>query len=211
MSSRASFSLWTLALGAVLFACTGPRNVATENDRLRARILELEDEIATLDGRNRELTGALAEARAERDAAETTTPDVRAHVPLVVGITLGRLSHAYDASGDEVPDTLRLYVKPSDGLGRFVQLAGRLDVNIARLPADAPAEPIMQVQLSPGELRAAYRSGFGGTHYTIEVPLPPTRVRALTGPLDVRVFYTDGRTGQTVDTHRTIEIPARSE
>ena len=97
---------------------------------------------------------------------------------------------------------MQLYVQPVDGLGRFVQLVGHLTVHVGVLPATGDARTLGHVDLSPAELRDAYRSGITGTHYTIEIPLEDPG--AAGSVCDARVHYVDGRTGRRFEAHRSI-------
>ncbi len=183
------------AAGLVLLLATGcvggsGSRIGKENDRLRARVHELERETEELKGRNAELASALDSAR----RPESPSDDVIAATPRVVGITLGSLSHARDGDGDGQPDHVLLYVKPTDGLGRFVQLVGELKAHVAILPDDGVSVTIGQVALGPAEVREAYRSGFASTYYAVTVPLPEGGVDAE--ECVAQVAYVDGHTGE---------------
>lgn len=194
-------------LVAVTVIAAGCRsgNFANENDELRRRVHELEDQNDDLRRRTGELESALAAATASRGAGAPAGA-AAAEVPMVAEIEIDRRSHVDESAGGGEPDLLRLYVTSQDGRGRFVQMAGTLSVNVARLPANAPAETVTRLDVDPGTLRDAYRSSFMGTHYTIEMPLPAH----LAGTLDVRVHYTDARTGSTLDAHRAITVRSES-
>jgi hypothetical protein len=187
-------------LAALLVGCG--RKASRENDRLRARVLDLEEQVERLSDRNKEL-----EADLERAAAvpESLPEEVRANTPHVVRIEIDRLSHVDDEDGDGRADVLLIYVKPSDGWGRFVQLVGRLSAHAAALPPDADAVSLGRVNLEPSEVREAYRSSFMGTHYSIKLPLTlPDGVSA--GSCTVRVVYEDGRSGRSVDDDHEVDL-----
>jgi outer membrane murein-binding lipoprotein Lpp len=190
----------SIVLGALLLAgCgSGPGDIERENDRLRAQVLDLQGEIERLQGRAGELE---AQLRAEAAAPGSVPEDVRANAPTVAAIDIDRLSHAEDGEGAGRPDRLIVYLKPRDGLGRFIQIVGDLSVHAALLPAKGDAVTIGRVTIGPAGIREAYRSSFMGTHYTIEVPLAfPDRVPD-DGKAMVMVEFVDGFTG----THLTAE------
>jgi hypothetical protein len=58
-----------------------------------------------------------------------------------------------------------------DGRDRFMQVAGSLDISVRDAGADEDAAPVYVKQLGPLAVRDAYRSGFMGTHYVIDIPL----------------------------------------
>ncbi|MHC4079705.1 MAG: hypothetical protein ACYS15_13950 [Planctomycetota bacterium] len=189
-----------VVLLAVLAGCG--KKASRQNDMLRARVMDLETQVEQLTDRNRELEAALAEA----EAAPGELPQVvRANVPRVARIEIDRLSHALDEDGDGRVEALLVYVKPTDGLGRFVQLAGWLSVHAADLPPDAEATTLGQVTLGPAEVRAGYRTSFMGTHYSVTLPLTLPADRPE-GPCTVRVIYKDGRSGRSVSAEREIDL-----
>ncbi len=177
---------------ALLGGCSAnPAKLAAENDRLRAELLDLRKQVDGLRRRNTELQADLGRFSADPEALP---PEIRANTPHVAEITIGRLSHVRDEDDDGRPDTLVVYVKPVDGLGRAVQLVGHLSVNAALLPADADAITIGRVQLDPAELRRAYRSAImGAAHYTVTLPID-LPAGAKEDKCLVRVSYDDGRT-----------------
>ena len=198
--------LGLLALSlAVLPGCR--REVRTEADALREQVIDLEREVRRLERRNRELE------RQAAAAAETCDldPALLRAIPHVAEITVGRLSHGRDTTGDGAADLLRIYIQPADGEGRFTPLTGELRVTAALQPEEGEATTIGRVRLSPEEVRDRYRSGFTGTHYTVELPIePPADADPATLAQEaealVRVDYTDGLTGKRLSTQRTVRL-----
>lgn len=182
--------------------CSGGGGIS-EGDDLRRKVLNLEKENERLTLRERELT---AELRQESQRPDSLPLEIRESTPHVAAIALDRRSHARDEDDDGRPDHLFLYITPEDGLGRFTQLVGYLSIHAAMLPSDADATTIGRWRLTPSEVRAAYRSGITGTHYTIELP-----IEAPDGFEDktclVRVEFEDGRTGERHSVE--YEIPLR--
>lgn len=181
--------------------CGSFKQVSNENDRLRALVIELEVENQQLAGRAAELDGQL-----RRISNDLPIPrEVRDATPHVAEIVIASISHATDTDGDGRSDTLVVYVEPTDGRGRFVQLVGSLSVHAATLPADSDAITLGRVTLGPLQLRDAYRSTFLGTHYTIDVPIripdPATQTRCT-----VKVEFIDGRSGLTVTSQLPVDL-----
>jgi hypothetical protein len=176
--------------------------VSTANDDLRARVLELEQSNEQLRRREAEL---LAELEVESRRPDSLSPEIRASVPHVADIAIGRLSHARDSDDDGVPDRLTLYVDPADGLGRFTQMVGTLSAHAVFVPADADAITIGRVTLGPAGLREAYRSSLTGAHYTVELTVAVDAAQALE-PCLVRVRFEDGLTGAVHTAEREIAL-----
>ncbi len=194
--------LTAATLVAVLTAgCGSFKKVSQENDRVRARLMELEDENRALAGRVGEL-----DAQVQRLTRNLPIPqEVRDATPHVTDISIASVSHATDTDGDGRPDTLVVYVESTDGRGRFVQLVGALSVHAATLPADGDAITLGRVTLGPRELRDAYRSTFLGTHYTVKVPITIAPGATQT-ECTVQVEFVDGRDGRTVVTQLPLDL-----
>jgi hypothetical protein len=189
-----------LCLAIVTSAGCGRRDFTTEGDALRARVLDLEQENERLAGRARELEVELDRARAVPGMPSAV---VRAAIPHVVDLAIGRLSHLADDDGDGLVDSAVIYLHPTDGRNRFVQLAGELSVTVTWVPPAADAETVGRRTLDPASLRDAYRSGFAGTHYTVVCPVD-RRHAGSDGLVFVRADYADGRTGRVVTAEGTI-------
>ena len=185
----------------MLFGC-GTRNFRNENDQLRARVLDLQQQVESLTSRTSELESALAAATASPDQISEA---IRANLPYVAEISLSRLSFARDDDGDGQVDAVVLYVQPEDGLGRFTQMTGLVSAHVAILPAGADAITLGRIELDPGALRQAYRSSVTGTHYTIVVPVR-TNSASSTAEAIARVQYTDGLSGRVLSAERRIEL-----
>ena len=102
----------------------------------------------------------------------------------------GPVADSQTPAGSDGRRTVAIYVRPLDGRGRFLQATGTLNVEIARLEslggaaggtpaagdsassADAPARVLTRATLQPLALREAYRSGFTGTYYVVELSVP---------------------------------------
>ena len=194
----------TFALLLATAGCggSGAMRASRANDRLRAENLDLKDEAERLSLRNKELEAQLQAATEEpRPLAE----EYRIHAPHVAALSIDSYSHVVDNSGDGRPETLVLYVSPRDGLGRFVQMVGRLTAQATVMPIDADPITLGRITLGPAEIRQAYRSSFMGTHYTVEVPLMvPSDLEAT--ELIAHVEFVDGYDGRKFADHRSIAL-----
>ncbi len=101
--------------------------------------------------------------------------------------------------------TLSLVVVPRDGLGRVIQVVGTLKVSVAVLvPGQAPLAAAAAT-ITPLPLREAYRDGFLGSHYTIEVPLE-WESAAVARAASVSIEFTDALTQRALPAAATIPI-----
>jgi hypothetical protein len=115
-------------------------------------------------------------------------------------------------------------VTPFDGRHRFVQIVGTLTVEARYVPlagagtpqdevlarAVAPADSALPDQnllgrttLGPSGLREAYRSGFMGTHYTVEI-VPRPDVRVTDGAVVLSATFVDELTGRRHEAWRVV-------
>ena len=201
--------LGAAALGLV--AChAAPRNFQNVNDQLRRQNLQLQQQVQALQDKLR-LAEEDAQSLRQQRLAQTQpmSADVQALVPTPVGLRLDRYSGVVDADRDGRPDLLRLYVKPRDARGRFVTLVGTLTVQAVDIAPHQPPRLIVERTFSPQELDQAYRSTWMGTHYTLEVPLPPDQPPAA-GELTVKLTFTDAVGGATVNAQQAIPLAVAS-
>ena len=192
----------TFALAMISLSGCGSSLTSDEADALRRKVLDLEKMNLQMSLRTTELEAELKLQSAEFGELSL---EIRENTPRVARLTIGRLSHARDDDDDGRSETLLIYVDPEDGFGRFVQLVGTLTVHAAILPADRDAITIGRFTLKPGPLRAAYRSGFSGMHYTIELPIQLSPENSGQTCL-VRVIFKDGLTGLVHSTARAIKL-----
>ncbi|MCH7601164.1 MAG: hypothetical protein IIB54_00195 [Planctomycetes bacterium] len=192
----------TFALAMISLSGCGSSLTSDEADALRRKVLDLEKMNLQMSLRTTELE---AELKRQSAGFDSLPVEIRENTPRVARLTIGRLSHARDDDDDGRSETLLIYVDPEDGFGRFVQLVGTLTVHAAILPADRDAITIGRFTLKPGPLRAAYRSGFSGMHYTIELPIQLSPENSGQTCL-VRVIFKDGLTGLVHSTEREIKL-----
>jgi hypothetical protein len=188
---------------AVLGGCVDTAKLVEENERVREELLNLGKQVDRLSRRNRELEAELTRVSATPDSLPEA---IRANTPHVAEIKIGRLSHARDQDGDGRADTLLVYIRPADGLGRTIQLVGDVGVNAMVLPEDGEAITIGRVNLDPGQVREAYRGGVvGAAHYTVTVPIHVSEGSAA-GECLVWASYQDGHTGSRHTGERTVSL-----
>jgi len=169
-----------VVLGAL--ASCGPKNFANQNDELRREREDLRAEIASLQSQLAESNAKLAALTAPPPPGNLTGPfdaaEVAAATPVCVALDIDRLSGLRDSTDDGVPDLMVVRVRTLDGRSRFTQVVGRLDVQVDLVRGDASPTRIGQVSLGPAEVREAFRSGFGGTWYAVDVPVTIPTVEA---------------------------------
>lgn len=191
-----------LALAAGGCLSQGPRNYENENDRLRARVLELEERVEDLTAERDELLTKLRDTE-----AKPLEPQALEALPRVAGIRFDPLTGLDDNDTSPGMDRVIAYVKPYDGRRRFVQVAGTLRIEAFVLPVgEDGGEPrrIASATLSPAELREAYRYNFTGQHYTVTVPIDPPNA-VLDGPVVIQAELTDAISGRTFSAEHVVE------
>ncbi|MFM7052305.1 MAG: hypothetical protein ACKOYN_09260 [Planctomycetota bacterium] len=166
-----------------------------ERDAARARVAELETELARRSAPS-----------AANDPAND--PELAAATPALASVAVSGLSAATLVDANNA--NLSLVLVPTDGLGRFLQVAGTLRISVAAIVAGEPPQPSATRTLGPKAMRDAYRSGFMGTHYTVEMPVAWTGAREASA-LSVSVEFTDGATGRAFPAVATMRmLPPKS-
>ena len=102
-------------------------------------------------------------------------------------------------------DVLRLYLRPVDQMGRMHVTAGEMRVQAVELQAATPPRVVVERSISPQELDAAYRTGFTGDSYSIDLELPADLGDDLE-ELTVRVDLTETGTGHKVSAQSTFQL-----
>lgn len=192
-------------LAALLAAGIGCRSdFSTPDDALRRRVLEQDQQIATLQTdltlRKRQIAGLQAELAvyAAGDHPTTALPE-GVEVPRFAGLEADSYSGLADDDGDGLPEVVRLFVDPVDQLGRMLPVAGTLTARVVRLGEQEPGTVVAEQRYEPPAWDGQYRDGFTGPYYVVEVPLPdevrPSLAGRRNGELVVRVELEQVGTG----------------
>ena len=222
------------AVTAALGGCQAKVLSPTPADQLRRQNADLAAKVESLELQLSEARTAMAESGVRRadpergtgagsDAAGGTpalSPEAIAATPHLAGVSIAGSSHTdQPLQGDGC--VARLYMTPVDGLGRFMQVVGTASVTLYWSPPGCEAEVLSCHEFGPLALRAAYRSGFGGTHYTLEWPVAPVGAPAgasgpgpsggpegtawtCGSPVEVKVEFTDARSGRVFTARRAL-------
>lgn len=182
-----------LAAAFVLPACSrGPRNFTNENDRLRAENMQLERTVEdlrdTLARRDGEL-GALRQQQEDAQPLPGVTP------PTLAQLKLDRYSGPVDTDDDGVDDLVRVYLKPLDQDGRVIPIAGKATLTLVKVADGAETSLMERTEFDAEQVRAAYRTGLTGTHYTLESELGDTWPGPGPSMLTVSLLFVDAATG----------------
>ena len=206
-----------MCLGAVVVVLAGCRTGGeTSGDVLRKQNLELQNQVAQLQKDASELRAKLSELVGAGNSGKS--PEVAEATPRVASVEIDFLSGpTADSSMPPQSDrnrTVAVYIKPLDGRGRFIQATGKLMVEVSRLTslvqndqaaADAPARLLAGRTLEPLQLRDAYRAGFTGTYYAVEIPVPASELQPP-GQLLLRARFSDAITGASFEASRIVSL-----
>lgn len=235
---RIAFILWLpVAAGAALGlqACQAKVLSPTPADQLRRQNVELAAKVESLEQQLSEARTAMATAQARHlavapvasadggsggAAAQPLSAEAVEATPHLAGIGIASSSHTdRPIRGDGC--VARIYLTPVDGLGRFIQVVGTASVTLYWSPPGCQAEVISCHEVGPLALRDAYRSGFGGSHYTLEWPIelpaagggegpdiPLASRWACGGPVEVKVEFIDAYSGRVFTARRALAAMA---
>ncbi len=198
----------------------------SERDAARARVSELESEVAGLTARLSAKDAALTPAEQGNGGGQTAAQlaeiaslraEAAAATPALASIAISSLSNAKVTSAavetgagtgagtstSAGEGLVTLIVVPSDGLGRFIQIAGWLELSATVLVPGAAPAPALATRVGPNALRSCYRSGFLGTHYTVEQPIRWTGEGAPRA-VSVAIEFVDPATGRRFPATATV-------
>lgn len=209
-----------LAGGLALAACQAKVLSPTPGDQLRRQNSELAAKVESLERQLSEARTALARSERELQAlkapsqpgsAPALSEEAVQATPHLARIGIASSSHTdRPASGDGC--VARVYLEPIDGLGRFLQVVGSATVTVYWSPPGCAAQVLSCQSFGPLAMRAAYRSGFGGTHYTLECPIEVAKPHAAPdgsnwkcgGPVEVKVEFEDALSGKVFVAQRAL-------
>lgn len=201
VTNLAAFAL--LPLLAV--GCEARVLVPSENDRLRelvaTRTEERDQALARASELETRLEAALAASRAAAGAA--SDPEAVEATPALATFAISSLTSARETGPGRAD--LALVLVPSDGRGRFLQVVGRLKATVVAIVPGQEPLPAATVDLGPKELRDRYRSGFMGTHYTVEVPVAWASAEPARA-LGVALEFTEAASGRRFLATSTIQV-----
>lgn len=154
-----------LCAALVLPACGKLRFGGTKSqddviNALRAENHALKKDVAAKDGRIAELEGKVT--------GPLNAGALRA-LPTVATMEIDRLS-GMEPARNRAAGSVVIYLKTLDGLGRFVQVTGEVDVQVSLDGESGSTGRVITRSYTPEEVRAAFRSGFMGTFYVFRLP-----------------------------------------
>lgn len=186
--------------------CTvgGNNDLRGNNQRLRVERNALANQVDELTDRIEGLVVQLQAVESGVSGAESFPGITR---PVVTEIRIDRYTALLDTDDDGAPDQLKVFLTLHDQDGRHVPAPGRVRVALdgaseADLQAGADGQQLMSAVFGPAQFHDAYRSGFMGTHYTLEVP--GVTIPAGVASLNIRVSFTDAITGAELVAERTM-------
>lgn len=202
------------AVAGALLALAGCSNATmlkpTDSDALRVQVRDLKVQVEELTQANAQLELQVKAATQSTQAGSGVSAEAALATPKLVQIRVGSPSHyEKDAAGGRCLATL--YLEPQDGLGRFLQVVGTLDVSIFELSATGSSRTLGSASFDPVEVRDAWRGGVLGSHYTFEVPIGGDGWNC-TGSVTARLAFVDAQTGKTLSAQRElVEVRPRVE
>lgn len=186
-----------LAVALALTSCNPVALTPTSDDPLRVQVRDLKEQVASLEAKNAQLELQLAALAKESQAQTAVDPEVLAATPMLVRMVIEPVSH-FEADQRTSLCMARVYVAPSDGLGRFIQVVGSVNLSIFDLNADGTSRTLATATYSPKQVRDAWRGGLMGSHYTFELPLAADGW-TCGGRVTARLQFTDGLTAKRIE------------
>lgn len=194
--------LFSLAMLMMLGGCSASGRIggSTSEDEvieeLRKENAQLEAEVTSLQEKI-DLRLAEIEALKAKDGRTAASPQGDADLPRLAVIRFDRYSGAIDTNDDGVDDTLRMWVLTFDQHERFLPTTGKAVLQAVAIRAEQDAKVVADNTWDAATFDKTYRSGFMGTHYRLDLPLPADLDPSLDA-LTVKLTFTDAATGVTL-------------
>ncbi len=190
------------ATALALASCNPVALTPTSDDPLRVQVRDLKEQVSSLEAKNAQLEIQLATLAGQSSLQTGVDPEVVAATPMLVRIVIEPASH-FESDQRTNLCTARVYVAPSDGLGRFIQIVGRVNLSIFDLGADGTSRTLATATYSPKQVSDAWRGGLMGSHYTFELPLAADGW-VCGGRVTAQLQFTDGLTSKRIDAQREL-------
>ena len=196
-----------VGLAAILFAvgCNPTVFTPNQNDALRRQVRDLEEQVNAAKAKQVELEQQLVQSAKSAEEKSSIDPAILAATPHVASVQIGG-SSGFLASKVGVETggcTARIYLEPSDGLGRFLQIVGSVQISVFDLRAGGKSQTLGTAEFSPSQVRDAWRGGILGSHYTFEIPLAGSDWNCQ-GSVTAKLEFLDGTTGKTFTAERQL-------
>ena len=196
-----------VGLAAILFAvgCNPTAFTPNQNDELRRQVRDLEEQVNAAKAKQVELEQQLAQSAKSAEEKSSIDPAILAATPHVASVQIGG-SSGYLATKVGVETggcTARIYLEPSDGLGRFLQIVGSVQISVFDLKAGGKSQTLGTAEFSPSQVRDAWRGGILGSHYTFEIPLAGSDWNCQ-GSVTAKLEFLDGTTGKIFTAERQL-------
>ncbi len=193
---------------AAIFSLGGCNPVVltpNQNDALRRQVRDLQEQVNSAKAKQVELEQQIAQSAKAAEEKSSIDPAILAATPHVAMVQIGSPSGflASKAGVETGGCTARIYLEPSDGLGRFLQIVGSVQISIFELKAGGKSQTLGQAEFSPGQVRDAWRGGLLGTHYTFEIPLAGSGWNCQ-GSVTAKLEFRDGTTGKLFTSERQL-------
>ncbi len=184
----------------VLGGCRATVLKPSTNDAVRAQNQSLKSQVDAAERAAASFEQQYLALKAS-DTTREPSSEIREATPRVTRITLVSGSMIRRGGG---ADTAILLFAAQDAFGHEMQAVGTLEVTVTGARAGHDAQTLATTTIPPLALRACYRSGFMGSHYTVELPLA-----GLTEELQTALItasFTDGWTGKEFHTDAVLRV-----
>lgn len=193
---------------ATIFSLGGCNPVAltpNPNDALRRQVRDLEEQVNAAKAKQVELEQQLAQSVKSAEEKSSIDPAILAATPHVAMVQIESSSGflASKVGVEPAGCTARIYLEPTDGLGRFLQIVGSVQISVFELKAGGKSQTLGKAEFSPSQVRDAWRGGVFGTHYTFEFPLEAADWHCQ-GSVTAKLEFRDGTTGKIFTAERQL-------
>jgi hypothetical protein len=184
----------TFVLG-ILFA-GGCSDYSSQNDALRAQLIENEKQAASLQKSIDELTKTGEECRGQVLVLQGLSEAQRkAGVPEILDVVIVSRTGIYDAETPEKEPRLIVYLKPIDDTGDAIKAGGAVHVELWDLGETPAKAKLASWDVSAGELKEMWSGSMLSSFYRLAFDVPkdyPNRK-----DLAVKLTFTDYFTGKS--------------
>jgi hypothetical protein len=203
---RSRPQLWfALVILCVMFA-GGCSDLSSQNDALRAQLIENEKQAAKLQKSIAELKKSGEECRQQTlNLQGLSEEQKKAGVPDILDVVITGQTGIYDAETPDREPRLMVYFKPIDDAGDAVKAGGAVHIELWDL-GQAPEKAKLEAwDVSSGELKKTWSGSLLSSFYRLEFKVP--KDYSTRKDLTVKLTFTDYFTGKSFS--RQLAIKSR--
>jgi hypothetical protein len=196
VTGRVTRGALAAAIGMVAFAVAGCTDYSSQNDALRAQLIEKDKLTASLQKNVNSLTDENAQCQRQVVTLQALTPEQRQEgIPTVMEVSIVKRSGIYDTATPGREPRLIIYFRPLDDAGDAIKAPGAVHIELWDLDARPEQAMLAKWDIPAAELKKDWSGSLLADFYRVSFTVPEDYGQRKN--LTVKLTFTDYFTGHT--------------